>query len=401
MSDAKISRPEFIALLAMLTAMLAFAIDAMLPALPQIGADLSPASPNRGQLVLTVFVIGLGLGTFIAGPISDALGRKRVILGGLVLYVLGATLASTAQSLDTILAARLLQGLGAAGPRVVSMAVIRDLYSGRQMAKISSLVQFIFVLFPAVAPLIGETIMHFGSWRSIFWSFVIFGIVGGSWMQLRLPETLAPENRRPFRPGKLMEAAREVFAIRSVVLTIAVLALVSGMFFAMLQSTHMIFDQVFDRGASFGKWFLFLSLMVSSASVINARLVVRLGMWRIVTAMLMVQTVLSLAILGLSFVPLPDPVWFGFYLFWQGSMFFQAGVTMGNLNAIGMEPLGHIAGMAASIIGGVATVCAMIIAAPLGLAFDGTLVPLAAGVFGLCVLAVGLMFLLRRDVEDF
>jgi DHA1 family bicyclomycin/chloramphenicol resistance-like MFS transporter len=390
------SRVEFIALIAMLFAMVAFSIDAMLPALPEIGADLTPDAPNRAQLLLTVFVVGLGVGTFVVGPISDAFGRKPVILGAIALYLVAAALAAFAQTLEMMLLARALQGLGASGPRVIGMAVIRDRYAGREMAQISSFVMFIFVLFPAVAPLLGAGIMAFSGWRGIFVAFLVFGATGGLWMQLRLSETLPPAERRPFRAASMAFAAREVFANRMVVITIVVLTLAFGMFFAMLQSVQPIFDQIFHRAGSFPVWFFLLSLSVAGASFVNARIVMQIGMRRIITYMFVFQFIVTGCMLALTYVTLPETLAFALFLIWQGTMFLQAGMVMGNLNAMGMEPLGHIAGMAASIIGGVSTVFAMVLAAPLGLAFDGTLRPLAAGVFLYVTLALVLMLWLRR-----
>jgi DHA1 family bicyclomycin/chloramphenicol resistance-like MFS transporter len=180
-------------------ATVAFSIDAMLPALPEIAAELTPEDANRAQLILTSFVLGMGIGTLVAGPLSDALGRKRVILMGAALYLLGAGLALIAPSLEMILLARVIQGIGAAGPRVVSLAMIRDLYSGRAMAQIVSYAMLIFTLFPAVAPLIGAAIIAGFGWRAIFVAFLIFSLVSVGWLTLRQPETLAPEARRPLR----------------------------------------------------------------------------------------------------------------------------------------------------------------------------------------------------------
>jgi predicted DsbA family dithiol-disulfide isomerase len=188
----RLSRGEFIALMGTIFATVAFSIDAMLPALPEIAAELTPEDANRAQLILTSFVLGMGIGTLVVGPISDALGRKRVILMGAALYLLGASLALIAPSLEMILLARVIQGLGAAGPRVVSLAMIRDLYAGRAMAQIVSYAMLIFTLFPAVAPLIGAAIIAGFGWRAIFVAFLIFSVVSVGWLTLRQPETLPP-----------------------------------------------------------------------------------------------------------------------------------------------------------------------------------------------------------------
>ncbi|WP_372833859.1 MFS transporter, partial [Puniceibacterium confluentis] len=149
------SRVEFIALIAMLFATIAFSIDSMLPALPEIGAALSPGNLNRVQLVITSFVLGMGIGTFFTGPLSDTFGRKPVVLCGAILYIVASLVAARAQSLEVLLAARVVQGLGAAGPRVVALAIIRDLYQGRGMARIMSFVMIVFTLVPAIAPSMG------------------------------------------------------------------------------------------------------------------------------------------------------------------------------------------------------------------------------------------------------
>ncbi|WP_137700867.1 MFS transporter [Marimonas lutisalis] len=390
---------EFVALMAMLFATVAFSIDAMLPALPEIGAELSPDNLNRAQLILTAFVIGMGLGTFVTGPLSDTLGRKPVILGGAALYIAGAFAAWAAQSLELMLAARLVQGLGAAGPRVVGMAVIRDLYAGRHMARLMSIVMMIFTLVPAIAPLLGAGIIAISDWRGIFLAFVLFSLLGAGWTGLRLEETLSPDRRRPFRLGPIWAALREILGHPMVRITIATQTLCFAMLFSTISSVQQIYDITFGRADSFPLWFGAICIVSASASFVNAALVVRLGMRFLVTVMLSAQVVFSGIMLVLSQVPLPETLAFGFFLAWQTTLFFQAGLTLGNLNAMGMEPLGHIAGMAASIIGGLATVLSMAVAAPIGLGFDGTWFPLSLGVFVLALAALGLMLWLRKIEE--
>ena len=169
--------PEFIALIAMLFATIAFSIDAMLPALPEIAQELTPADPNKAQLIVTSFVLGMGLGTLFAGPLSDSFGRRNVILAGAVLYCAASAVAMIAPSLETVLAARVVQGLGAAGPRVVSLALVRDLYKGREMARIMSFAMMIFMVAPAAAPLLGQQIISLAGWHAIFIAFILFAVL--------------------------------------------------------------------------------------------------------------------------------------------------------------------------------------------------------------------------------
>ncbi|MES2967639.1 MAG: MFS transporter, partial [Pseudomonadota bacterium] len=209
---ARMGQAEFIALIAMLFATIAFSIDAMLPALPQIAAELSPDAPNAAQLILTSFVLGMGIGTLLAGPLSDTFGRKPVILAGAALYCAAAMTAYFAPTLETVLLARMVQGLGAAGPRVVSLALVRDLYKGREMAKVVSFAMMIFTLVPAIAPFIGQGIMAVTGWRGIFVAFVAFSVLSMLWFGLRQPETLT--ERRPLAAAPLLAAFREVLSHR-------------------------------------------------------------------------------------------------------------------------------------------------------------------------------------------
>jgi DHA1 family bicyclomycin/chloramphenicol resistance-like MFS transporter len=306
--------------------------------------------------------------------------------------------AMTAQSLETLLAARLLQGIGAAGPRVVTLAMIRDGYEGRRMAQIVSFVMTVFILIPAFAPTLGAVIIALtGSWRGVFGAFVAFGIVGGLWLNLRQPETLPPENRRPFRAAPLLAAAREVLTHRMVLLYIAVLSLGFGQMFALLSTIQQIYADVFGKGETFHFWFMATGLLSAGGTILNATLVMRLGMRRLAIAAYAAQTVIAGALLALWLSGLmPDWLALPVFFFWSTSIFFMAGLTFGNLNALALQPMGHVAGMAASVVGAVSTVLAVPIAAPIGLAFNGTPVPLLAGT--LICSGIALM-LMRRSRE--
>lgn len=398
MTQSRLGQTEFIALMAMLFATIAFSIDAMLPALPQIAAELSPDAPNRAQLIITSFVLGMGIGTFFVGPLSDTFGRKPVILCGAVAYCLAALVAWAAPSLETMLASRLLMGIGVAGPRIVSMAMMRDLYSGRQMAKVVSFTMMVFTLVPAIAPAFGTVIIAGFGWRSLFLAFVLFSGTASLWLLLRQPETLPPEARRPLAIAPLWQALREVLSHPVIRLAIAVQTLAFGALFATLSSTQQIFDQTYGRGDSFPFWFALIAVLSGLASFLNAKVVVRLGMRRLVSGTLAVQVALSLGMAVMTGLGLwPDALAFPAYILWTTGVFAMAGLTIGNLNAIALEPVGHIAGMAASVTLAIATVGSVILAIPLGQAFDGTVVPLCLGVAG-CA-ALGYLLMRRMGAE--
>ncbi len=399
MSTRTPGRVEFVALMAMLVATVAFSIDAMLPAMPRIGQELTPDALNRAQLIITSFILGLGVGTFFTGPLSDSFGRKRVILLGAAVYMAGAALAAMAPTLELILAARVLQGLGAATARVVPLAIIRDLYSGREMARIVSFVMMVFTLAPAVAPLVGSGIIALTGWRGIFASFLIFATITSIWLTLRLAEPLPAEARRPFRIKALIEALRAVLAPRVVRISIAVQTLCLTTLFSSISSIQQLFEVTFDRADQFPLWFFMMAICAGTGSLLNAALVMRLGMRRMISVTLGLQIGFTALVLGLFLVGLPEGLRFPVYLVWQTTIFFQAALTLGNINALAMEPLGHVAGMAASVVGALATVGSVILTIPVGLAFDGTPLPLLTGVLLAVCVARLLMTRLERAEE--
>lgn len=382
-----LSRPEFIALMAMMSAAVAFSIDAMLPALPQIGADLAATDPNAAQLVITSFVLGMGLGTLITGPLSDAYGRRPVLLCGAGLYAIGCGAAIFTQSLEGLLLTRVVAGLGAAGPRVCVMAIIRDRYAGRGMAQVVSFVMMVFTLVPAVAPLVGASIIALSGWRGIFAAFVLFAAIYSLWFALRQPETLAPENKRPFRLKSIAFASVEVLTNRLALRATLAQGCAFGMLFGTLSAIQPIYAQVFDRADSFPWWWALISLLAGSASILNARIVMRLGMHKIVTTVMVVEVAISLAIAALWLTHPGLDVFFVAFLIWQLSVFAMAGLCIGNLNAMALQPMGHMAGLAASVVTALATVIGVVIAAPVGLAFDGTPLPLVLGIAAAATLA--------------
>ncbi len=375
------SRAEFIALLALLFATIALSIDAMLPALPQIAAAMSPEMPNKAQLVITSFVFGMGFGTLFAGPLSDAFGRKTIIIAGFALYIAAAFACWAAPSLETLLIARAVQGVGASAPRTVSIAMVRDLFKGREMAQIVSVAMMIFTLVPAVAPLMGQGVMAVAGWQAIFLVYMGFAALVMLWIGARQPETLPLADRRPLALRSLASATVEVLSHRIVLISIATQTLTLGMLFAALSSMEGIFDQVFDRADSFPLWFAVIAVASMSGSILNAKLVMKLGMRVMVKATyagLLAATLIYLAAAATGLMP--PTLAFAAHILWSIVLFAVMGLTLGNLSALAMEPLGHIAGLAASVTSAIATVASVLLAVPVGLMFNGTQLPLLIGV---------------------
>ncbi|WP_304614714.1 multidrug effflux MFS transporter [Paracoccus sp. (in: a-proteobacteria)] len=389
--------PEFIAMLAFLFATIAFSIDAMLPALPDIAADLTPDNVNRAQLILTTFVAGMGLGTLFAGPLSDALGRKRTITIGFGIYIAATIAAIYADSLELLLVARFVQGLGAAGPRIVGLALVRDLYEGREMARISSFVMMIFIMIPAVAPTLGAGIIAISDWHGVFLAFIAFALIGALWLNIRQAETLPPAARRPLRIGTLYAAAREVLSDRQVMLATLILTLGFGQMFGLLSSAQQLFGETYGKGENFHLWFAAMALLSGSGTVLNATFVMRFGMRRIAKWAYVMQTIVSgLALTLILSGVLPQGLEFPVFFFWAVSVFFMAGVTFGNLNALALQRMGHIAGMAASIVAAISTLAAVLIAAPVGLLYNGTAIPAITAT----LICSGLAWVLMQRLND-
>lgn len=391
MAQKRLSLFEFVSLVAMLFAMIAFSIDAMLPGLPSMGQELAPQDPNLIMLVVLIFVLGMGIGTFFTGALADAYGRKTVILGGVGVYLLGALMAYWANSLEVLLAARFLQGLGASGPRIAVLAMVRDLFKGAEMARVMSIAMTIFMLVPTIAPLVGQMVISAFGWRAIFAMFAGFSITAGTWLFLRQSETLAPENIRPLSVKSYFSAVIELSKNRIVVISMLVQTLVITFLFATISTILPIFDATYDRAENFPYWFAGIAAIAATSNVINARLVVRLGMRKLITRALIVQV---LAGLIATITTLTSEIPFWMFLSLVTVNFLVLGYCLGNLTALALEPMGHIAGMASSITAGISTVLGVVVAVPITQTFDGTPRSLVFGVFICATAALALMLYL-------
>ena len=377
----RISTAEFVAIMAMLVATVAISIDGLLPALSIIAKELTPLRPNNAQIILSSFVAGMAIGTLIVGPLSDSYGRKPIIYGGAFIYILTSVVCVVSQSLELILVARFLQGVGASAPRVVAQALVRDFYKGREMARISSFIMIVFALVPAVAPLLGSFVMFAFDWRAIFFMFIAFVAISTIWMGLRINETISEENRIKFNLRNLVSAFREVLSHPLILIAVITLVFAYSILFVGIFLIQPVFERVFGRPETFPYWFAAIALLAASSSYVNAQLVQRLGMRMLTNIAFRTQVGLSTIILLVFGLGYFDGE-FGFFcfLFWMFSIFFQAGLTMGNLTALAMEPVGHIAGTAASLISAIATIGSVFLAAIVGQFFDGTPIAMIVGI---------------------
>ena len=374
---------EFVPLAALLMSLTALAIDAMLPAMTTIGRDLGALRRNDIQFVITALFLGLALGQIIIGPLSDRIGRRPAMQAGLLLFMAGCLVSIFATTFEVMIAGRVLQGIGVAGPRVVTIALVRDQYQGPEMARLMSFVMAVFILVPTVAPAIGQGILWLGGWRAIFATFVAIGATAFAWLTLRQPETLPADRRRPFSPRTIARGVLEVLRIRPAVGYTLARAGAFAPFVAYLSSAQQIFQESYRTGALFPLWFGLLALAVGGASVVNARLVMRIGMRRLAKAATLSITLVSAFTwaLALAFDGLP-PFWL--FMAYLLAVFSCVGVLFGNLSALAMEPLGHIAGVGAAVVGSVSIFIALPLGALVGQSFDGTMYAQIAafGVFG-------------------
>jgi DHA1 family bicyclomycin/chloramphenicol resistance-like MFS transporter len=392
-----ISGAEFIAVMAIMSATAALSIDGMLPALPQIGDALSPKDPNKAQFVLSFFIWGLAIGTFLAGPISDAIGRKITTYLGVILFCSGAYLSYCATNIEMMFAARFLQGIGAAAPRIVAQAMTRDFYSGRDMARITSFIMMIFALVPAFAPLIGSFVIAGFGWRAVFAGFFIFGIINFVWVGLRIPEPLSKDDRIALNFSRLLNALKDMFAIKLVRISVYALITCYSVLFVTLLLVQQAFEQVFQMGGTFVYWFAAASICVGISSIFNSHLVMRYGMRLLTeyaTYLLIATSMISL--LTEILAPAPTPLHFVVFYVWLMSIFVMIGFSIGNLTALAMEPLGHIAGTAASTINALATFGGVIYATLVGQQFNATLLPMIIGVLMATLLTFAMVWRLRN-----
>jgi DHA1 family bicyclomycin/chloramphenicol resistance-like MFS transporter len=390
-ANASPSFAEFVIILSMMMALTALSIDSMLPALPEIGSDLGVANPNDRQLVVSLIFFGQAVGQLFFGPLSDKTGRKPAIYAGYFLFIAGSLVSVFSIDFPMMLAGRMLQGIGVSAPRAVSLALVRDKFEGRIMARVMSFAMTVFILIPMIAPTIGQGFLLFAGWRSIFGGFILFALVTVIWFMLRMPETLAIENRIPFSLKRIVRSIGEILRIRSAIGYTLAAGLLNGVFLGYLNSSQQIFQEQYALGDLFPLYFATISLSLGTASFLNARLVMRYGMNKLVRLALGSVFGLAVIFLGISLVFTGHPPLWSLMAYLMLS-FFCTGIVFGNINALAMQPLGHLAGLGAAIVGSLSTLISMLLGMLIGQSYNGTILPL---VFGMTVLAGITIFVVR------
>jgi MFS transporter, DHA1 family, multidrug resistance protein len=372
----KLGQVEFIALVAALIAINAFAIDIMLPGLQQIGESLGEADENRRQLVIPAYMLGFGILQLVFGPLADRFGRRIPLLGGVAIYMLAALAANFVTDFNTLIALRFLQGAGAAASAVIGIALVRDLFVGDQMAKTLSLVFMVMMVSPILAPALGQFLLTIMSWKGLFAFMAGLGGLIWVWIFMRLPETLKPENRRAFTFSSIIEGFGIVFGNKISLSYIMATALLFGALMGFLTSAQQIYVAQFNMGAWFPAFFAAGGIASALAGFANSQLVTRFGMEKLSRRALLVFASASLLMLVLSALGVMN-VWLflGISLIW----FMSFNFIMSNFGALAMMPLGEVAGTAASTQGFLQMVVGASLGALIGQLYNGTTVPLALG----------------------
>jgi len=375
--------PEFVIVIASIMALNPLATDMMLPALPKIASTFHIVTANRPQAVLSTFLIGFGVGQFVMGPLSDRFGRRPVLVDGMALYCIASMLVVTAQSFETLLLARALQGLGTSATRVIATSIVRDCYAGRRMASVMSLAMMVFISVPIIAPSFGQAVMLLTQWRGIFIVLMLYGVLALLWSALRMPETLPISKRKSLAIRDVLGAFRQTVINRQTLGYALAAGGVQGSLFGFVFSSQQIFTGIYKLGNYFPMAFAAIAIGIAIAGFLNARFVGRLGM-RVISHSALVGFV---AVAGIMLVAakaqmLPLPL----FIVLAALMMFVFGLIFSNFTALAMEPQGHIAGTASSLYGSITTLLGIGIGTVIGQDYDGTLLPFATGFF-LCALA--------------
>ena len=380
---------EFILLMASLMSIVALAIDAILPAMSAIGISVNSLDTGNNQLLITMIFLGLGFGQLLFGPLSDSFGRKPIVYIGFAVFALGSIVCVLSHSLEMMVVGRIIQGIGLAAPRTIAIAVIRDMFKGDYMAKIMSFVTTFFILVPVIAPVMGKFILNHYDWTGIFYVQLIMALAVAIWFWKRQPETLKPEYKIKFTSHVFIDGLKELIKHKETIGFTIISGFISGAFIVYLSASQVIFENQYGLIDEFPYIFAGLACGVGLSTFLNGSFVMRLGMWRLSYLAIIVFSVNALLYVLLFWNATNNPA-LPIILIFMAIQFFTIGFIFGNLRAIAMEPIGHIAGIGAAITGFISTIMAVPIANYIGSFVDTTALPLFIGftVFGFMSLAL-------------
>lgn len=388
---------EFIALMALLMSIVALSIDALLPALSNIGADFNVSDLKKHQQLITMIFLGLGFGQLIFGPLSDSFGRKLMVYFGFVIFAIGSFICVTTKNFELLILGRILQGIGLSSPRTIAIAMIRDLYSGDYMAKLLSIVVMFFILIPIVAPSLGQFILNYYGWQAIFNFNLFFGVLVILWFGLRQPETLLKEKRIVFKPSIFITGTKAFFKHKKSVAFTLISGFITGSFMVYLSTSQHIFQIQYQLGDIFPYIFASTAVAVGFATFSNSQLVMRFGSFNIAFYAAIAYFLISLLYVIL-FHSGENPQLYIMLTFLL-LQFFAVGFLFGNLRSLAMEPLGHIAGIGAAINGFISTILAVPIANYIGGFVTTSALPLFIGFTCFGLLSV-ITFLVIKRIKD-
>lgn len=388
-------RLELVAIIAAMMALTALSIDIMLPALPDISDTFGLVSDNDRQLVITYYVLGFSAGQLFHGPLSDRFGRKPVVLVGLSIYAVATVATFLAPDYSILLWARALQGVGCAAPRVIAVAVVRDLFSGRHMARVMSFVMMVFIVVPVLAPSVGDLVLLLGHWRWIFGFLLLAAILIMLLVTFRLPETRLKAQRAPLSLRWIAGAFGQIVTTRQSLGYTFATGFIFGCMMSYINSAQQVLDGIYDLGHLFPVTFGAIALSLALAAIGNSSLVQRVGMRRLshgaLIGFLLVSIANATAAIAAGGVP-PLAVFAGLLAL----NLFLFGFIMPNFNAIAMEPLGRIAGTGSSFVGFFTTGAGALLAYGVGQQFNDTVVPLTLGYVGLSAAALVAVLITER-----
>ena len=378
-------RVEFIVLISGIMMIVAFAIDSMLPALPAIGHGLGVGDVTRWPLVISSFLFGFAIGQLFVGTLSDAHGRRGLMLWSLFGFAVASFAAALAPTFDHLLIARVVQGVFAAGARVIVTSTVRDRFEGRDMAQVMSLSSMIFMAAPILAPTMGQAILLIGPWRWVFGALAAIGLAVWAWVLWRLPETLRDDNRTPIERASVLAAARTVLTDRISVGYSIANAMLSCAIFGFLMSIQQIFEVTFKRPDFLPTGFAIMATGMAVGSLLNAAVVKRFGMRMIGHGALFLMTFVAAAHATLSLTGQETLVSF---IVLQMLMMMSFSFVAGNFGAMAMENMGRVAGMASSLQGSLGNLLGTVLGTIIGQSFNGTTAPLYIGFTGAGLVAL-------------